>query len=61
MFGFMMTSMFMSMWINNTAATAMMLPIIEAVLDELFRNDLSMLEEGKNGIVNPVLEMRTES
>lgn len=61
MFGFMMTSMFMSMWINNTAATAMMLPIIEAVLDELFRSDITqVMEEGKGGIVNPLLEMKSE-
>jgi sodium-dependent dicarboxylate transporter 2/3/5 len=27
--------MFVSMWISNTAATAMMCPIIQAVLEEL--------------------------
>lgn len=59
MFGFMMTTMFMSMWINNTAATAMMMPIIEAVLEELFRNDLSLLEEGKGGVINPAMELRS--
>lgn len=34
-FGLMMVSMFVSMWISNTAAIAMMCPIMEAVLKEL--------------------------
>ena len=35
MLGFMLTTMFISMWISNTATTAMMIPILEAVLVEL--------------------------
>lgn len=31
----MLTTMFLSMWISNAAATAMMTPIVIAVLDEL--------------------------
>lgn len=34
-FGLTMVSMFVSMWISNTAAIAMMCPIMEAVLKEL--------------------------
>lgn len=34
-FGLIMVSMFVSMWISNTAAIAMMCPIMEAVLKEL--------------------------
>ncbi|CAG0919624.1 unnamed protein product [Notodromas monacha] len=37
MMGFMMTTMFLSMWISNTATTAMMVPIAEAVLFELYK------------------------
>ena len=38
MFGFMITTAFLSMWISNTATTAMMVPIVEAVLTEI-RNE----------------------
>lgn len=37
--GFLMPTWFMSMWISNTATTAMMMPIVDAVLHELMRHD----------------------
>lgn len=50
MFGFMLTTSFLSMWISNTATTAMMLPIVEAVFNELKASEST--EE------NEVLEMK---
>jgi len=38
MFSFMVTTFVLSMWISNTATTAMMLPIVEAVFQELKRD-----------------------
>ncbi|KAE8292891.1 Solute carrier family 13 member 3 Na(+)/dicarboxylate cotransporter 3 [Larimichthys crocea] len=42
--GMMMTSSFLSMWLSNTATTAMMLPIANAILESLF-GDLETLKK----------------
>ena len=36
--GFMLCAMFLSMWISNTAATAMMVPIVDAI-DKAINSD----------------------
>ncbi|XP_023576497.1 solute carrier family 13 member 3 [Octodon degus] len=52
--GMMVTTSFMSMWLSNTASTAMMLPIASAILKSLFgqkepRKDLSRESEENRG------------
>ena len=39
MLGVMLTSWFLSIWISNTATTAMMLPIVAAILNQLKCNN----------------------
>lgn len=43
-FGFMAVTAFLSMWLNNTATTAMMMPIAHAVLTELDTNRKRQLQ-----------------
>jgi sodium-dependent dicarboxylate transporter 2/3/5 len=37
MFGFMVTTAFLSIWISNTGTTALMVPIVDAVIQELYK------------------------
>lgn len=61
MLGFMLVTAFLSMWISNTATTAMMVPIAHAVLEQLHRDpsardpSASDVEKGTN---NPTFELQ---
>uniref|UniRef100_UPI0037E986DC solute carrier family 13 member 2-like n=1 Tax=Semicossyphus pulcher TaxID=241346 RepID=UPI0037E986DC len=63
MIGFMSTTAFLSMWISNSAATAMMLPIASAVLQQLCETEANAEERkfslaaAKNGQENQAFEM----
>ena len=45
MAGFMITTMFLSMWIANTASTALMVPISDAIMSELYYDHLITEDE----------------
>ncbi len=38
MLAFMMIACLLSMWITNSAVTAMLLPIVRSILNEIFEN-----------------------
>lgn len=64
MFGFMLISWFLSMWIANTAAAAMMIPIVLAVLDELERSDDNDTNSGIGKVsreISSIYEVSTKS
>lgn len=52
MLGVMMVTMFLSMWVSNPAATAMIIPIVEVLIEELFREP-KMTAEGSQQCLTP--------
>ena len=52
MLGTMLTTMFLSMWLSNTATTAMMVPIVSAVLQELDKDEIG--GGGRGGVASAV-------
>ncbi|KFQ73291.1 Solute carrier family 13 member 1, partial [Phaethon lepturus] len=58
--GFMVSCAFLSMWLSNTSAAAMVMPIVEAVAQQIIRTEAEAdaLEMScSNGSINPALEL----
>ncbi|XP_054669163.1 solute carrier family 13 member 1 isoform X1 [Grus americana] len=58
--GFMVSCAFLSMWLSNTSAAAMVMPIVEAVAQQIIRaeGEADALEMScSNGSINPALEL----
>uniref|UniRef100_A0A8C0UXE2 Solute carrier family 13 member 1-like n=1 Tax=Cyanistes caeruleus TaxID=156563 RepID=A0A8C0UXE2_CYACU len=60
MLGFMVSCAFLSMWLSNTSAAAMVMPIVEAVAQQIIRAEAEADElemSCSNGSTNPALEL----
>lgn len=60
MLGFMVGCAFLSMWLSNTSTVAMVMPIVEAVIQQVLNANEEASKDHKgelNGISNPALQL----